>query len=184
MNTISITQIINNFKKFDREFWLAYKALEQIMDPILFEECKMKMLKSKKVDSVILSNVNLEEFECKKQEIDLEWKQENEEAKRVGTAIHDLIRTQLIGGESIKSEFQVIGKLSTEEFDNAQEGLFVEHRLEFPIEEFVVIGVPDLIKIDKGLVHIIDWKSNKKGIRFKSNYDLAAKKTRRLKYPL
>ena len=51
MNTISVTQIINNFKKFDREFWLSYKALEQLMAPEAFEACKMKMLKSKKVDS-------------------------------------------------------------------------------------------------------------------------------------
>jgi hypothetical protein len=95
-----------------------------------------------------------------------------------------LIRTQLIGGESIQSDFQVTGRLATEEFLQAQDGLFVENRLEFPVEEFTVIGIPDLVKIEKGLVHIIDWKTSKKGIRFKSNYDLAAKKTRRLKFPL
>ena len=98
MNTISVTQIINNFKKFDREFWLSYKALEQLMAPEAFEACKMKMLKGKKVDSTILSQVNLEEFELKRLEIDAEWRKENEESKQQGTAIHDLIRTQLIGG--------------------------------------------------------------------------------------
>lgn len=184
MNTISVTQIINNFKKFDREFWLSYKALEQLLSPEAFDECKMKMLKSKKIDSMILSQVNIEEFELKKLEIDAEWIKENEEAKQQGIAIHDLIRTQLIGGQSIKSDFNVIGNLATDEFSTAQEGLFVENRLELPIDDFIIIGIPDLIKIENGVVHCWDWKTSKKGIRFKSNYDLAAKKTRRLKFPL
>ena len=184
MNTISVTQIINNFKKFDREFWLSYKALEQLMPAEAFEACKMKMLKSKKVDSTILAQINLEEFELKRLEIDAEWRKENEEAKRQGTAIHDLIRTQLIGGNSIKSDFNVIGNLATDEFLNAKEGLFVENRLELPIEEFVIIGIPDLVKIENGVVHCWDWKTSKKGIRFKSNYDLSAKKNRKLKFPL
>jgi hypothetical protein len=184
MNTISVTQIINNFKKFDREFWLSYKALEQLMPPEAFEACKMKMLKSKKVDSAILSQVDLEEFELKRLEIDAEWRKENEEAKQQGTAIHDLIRTQLIGGNSIKSDFNVIGNLATDEFLNAKEGLFVENKLELPVEEFVIIGIPDLVKIENGVVHCWDWKTSKKGIRFKSNYDLAAKKNRKLKFPL
>ena len=174
MKTISVTQIINNFKKFDREFWLSYKALEQLMAPEAFEACKMKMLKSKKVDSTILSQVNLEEFELKRLEIDAEWRKENEEAKQQGTAIHDLIRTQLIGGNSIKSDFNVIGNLATDEFLNAQEGLFVENRLELPIEDFVIIGIPDLVKIEKKMMEL----SNKE---FQvSHYDLTKEEAKKL----
>jgi hypothetical protein len=113
MKTISVTQVINNFKKFDREFWLSYKALEAVMPPVVFDECKMKLLKSKRIDQSILSLVNVEEFELKKLEIDAEWKAENEEAKATGTAIHTLIQEKLTGNiDSVCSDFGISGELS------------------------------------------------------------------------
>lgn len=63
MNTLSVTQIINGFKKFDREFWLSYKALERVMPPEVFEQYKMKILKSKKLDSVVMAQVDLDAFQ-------------------------------------------------------------------------------------------------------------------------
>lgn len=66
----------------------------------------------------------------------------------------------------------------------ASEGLFSEQRLELPIEDFTIVGIPDVIHIKDGVVSIVDWKTSKKGIRFKSNYDMAAKKTKKMKFPL
>ena len=184
MNTLSVTQIINGFKKFDREFWLSYKALEQVMPPEVFEQYKMKILKSKKLDSVVMAQVDLEAFQQAKNQIDEEWKKENEEAKQQGTAIHEFIHQQLELGTPILSSFHIVQPLATQEFMQASEGLFSEQRLELPIEDFTIVGIPDVIHIKDGVVSIVDWKTSKKGIRFKSNYDMAAKKTKKMKFPL
>jgi hypothetical protein len=42
-----------------------------------------------------------------------------------------------------------------------------------PIDEFTIIGIPDVIEINDGVVNLIDWKTAKKGIKFKSHYDMA-----------
>lgn len=67
---------------------------------------------------------------------------------------------------------------------SATSGFFTEQRLELPFEDYIIIGIPDVIQIENGIVNILDWKTNRKGIRFKSMYDVSANKTKKLKYPL
>lgn len=185
MNNISVTQIINNFKKFDREFWLAYKALEAVMDPMLFDECKTLLLKSKRVDASILEKVDVKAYNLKKDEIDAEWKAENEESKRLGTEIHELIRLKLASNaDEAKKEFGITGELLDTELLIAESGVFVEKRLELEIDSFNMIGVPDVIQIEDGVVNLIDWKTAKKGIKFKSHYDMALNQNKKMLYPL
>jgi hypothetical protein len=55
----------------------------------------------------------------------------------------------------------------------AGSGIFIEKRLELEIDSFNMIGIPDVIQIEDGVVNLIDWKTAKKGIKFKSHYDMA-----------
>ena len=50
MTNLSVTGIIRNYHYFDREFWLSYKALEAVMNPVEWNYIKMTLLKSKRID--------------------------------------------------------------------------------------------------------------------------------------
>lgn len=185
MNTISVTQVINNFKKFDREFWLSYKALEAVMPSELFNEQKLLILKSKRIDNTVLSLVDIEQFNLKKAEIDAEWREESEEAKSTGNEVHEMIRLSLTNNpEKTKEEFGIIGDLVETELLTTQHGVFVEKRLELEVDPFIMVGIPDIIHIDNGVVNLIDWKTAKKGIKFKSHYDMALNQNKKMLYPL
>lgn len=184
MNTISVTQIINNFKKFDREFWLAYKALEVVMPTELFAQHKTLILKSKRVDTSILDLVDIEQYELAKAEIDAQWKAENEESKRLGVEVHQMMQSILADNEADKIAFGIQGVMAGSDFMKASEGVFIEQRLELPIDEFTIIGIPDVIEINDGVVNLIDWKTAKKGIKFKSHYDMALNQNKKMLYPL
>ena len=187
MTNISVTGILREYKSFSRDFWLQYKALEAIMQPEAWNNVKLQLLRTKRIDDKILSLVNAEEFEVKKQEIDLEWKQKNEEAKQTGINVHEAIKDALIidYDRAIK-EYRLEGKLqSPDVFLTATSGLFPEQRMEIAVDDDVtLIGIADMISIKDGVVNCLDWKTDEEGIKFKSRYDMAKKSSKRLKYPL
>lgn len=187
MTNISVTGILREYKSFSRDFWLQYKALEAIMQPELWNNVKMQLLRTKRIDEKILSLVDPTEFEVKKQEIDLEWKQKNEEAKQTGIAVHEAIRDALIVDyPNAVKKYRLDGELrSPDLFLTATSGLFPEHRMELLVDEDVtLIGIADMITIKDGVVNCIDWKTDEEGIKFKSRYDMSKKSTKRLKYPM
>ena len=187
MTNISVTGILREYKSFSRDFWLQYKALEAIMQPEAWNNVKLQLLRTKRIDDKILSLVNAEEFEVKKQEIDLEWKQKNEEAKQTGINVHEAIKDALIidYDRAIK-EYRLEGALqSPDVFLTATSGLFPEQRMEIAVDDAVtLIGIADMISIKDGVVNCLDWKTDEEGIKFKSRYDMAKKSSKRLKYPL
>lgn len=187
MTNISVTGILREYKSFSRDFWLQYKALEAIMQPEAWNNVKLQLLRTKRIDDKILSLVNTEEFEVKKQEIDLEWKQKNEEAKQTGINVHEAIKDALIiDYDRAVKEYRLEGKLqSPDVFLTATSGLFPEQRMEIAVDEDVtLIGIADMISIKDGVVNCLDWKTDEEGIKFKSRYDMAKKSSKRLKYPL
>lgn len=187
MTNISVTGILRDYKSFSRDFWLQYKALEAIMQPEAWNNVKLQLLRTKRIDDKILSLVNAEEFEVKKQEIDLEWKQKNEEAKQTGINVHEAIKDALIiDYDRAVKEYRLEGKVqSPEVFLTAPSGLFPEQRMEIAVDEDVtLIGIADMISIKDGVVSCLDWKTDEEGIKFKSRYDMAKKSSKRLKYPL
>ena len=187
MTNISVTGILREYKSFSRDFWLQYKALEAIMQPELWNNVKMQLLRTKRIDEKILSLVDYTEFKVKKQEIDLEWKQKNEEAKQTGIAVHDAIKNALVTDyDNAVKEYRLEGPLqSSDLFLTATSGLFPEHRMELLVDEDVtLIGIADMITIKDGVVNCIDWKTDDDGIKFKSRYDMAKKSSKRLCYPL
>lgn len=93
LNKISVTNIINSYHCFDREFWLSYKALEAVMPKPEFENIKLSILKSKKIDNKYIQKYK-DSYELKVTEIDTDWKIENEEDKNNGIAVHEMIRNK------------------------------------------------------------------------------------------
>lgn len=187
MINLAVTNIVNNYHTFEREFWLSYKAIEAVMDPIKWEYYKTILLKSKRIDQKILNEINIDEYEQKRAEIDADWKQRNEEAKQAGTAVHEMIHNELVTDIfAARRDFQLDGELqSTDIFLMAQGGLFPEQRMEWKLDDdYQLVGIADLISIHDGTFDLIDWKTDEDGIKFKSRFDMAKKHVKKMKYPL
>ena len=187
MTNISVTGILREYKSFSRDFWLQYKALEALIPEVEWGNVKIQLLKTKRIDDKILQLVDPVEFEAKKQEIDLEWKQKNEEAKQTGITVHEAIRDALIVDfPNAVKKYRLEGELrSPDLFLTASSGLFPEQRMELLVDDDVnLIGIADMISIKDGIVNCIDWKTDEEGIKFKSRYDMSKKSTKRLKYPM
>lgn len=187
MINISVTGILREYKSFSRDFWLQYKALEALIPEVEWGNVKMQLLKTKRIDDKILQLVDPVDFEVKKQEIDLEWKQKNEEAKQTGITVHEAIRDALIVDfPNAVKKYRLEGELrSPDLFLTASSGLFPEQRMELLVDDEVnLIGIADMISIKDGIVNCIDWKTDEDGIKFKSRYDMSKKSTKRLKYPM
>lgn len=188
MANIGVTNLISQYHFFEREFWLSYKALEQVVDPIKWNEMKMTLLKSKRIDDKIFLSVSREEYEKKKSEIDSEWKQKNDAAKATGTALHEKIHNMLVtDANSCKTSFGIPTDqykiCATEEFLNSN-GLFPEFRIEIPLDEtYLLVGIADLIIKDGNNIQIIEYKTDDK-IEQHSHFDMAKKKKKTMKYPL
>ena len=188
MINLSVTGIIKDYHVFSREFWLSYKAIEAVIDPIKWESIKIPLLKSKKIDEKILSMVNIEEYNLKRAEIDQEWIQKNEEAKNRGNVMHEQLHNMLITDLSgCKSTFgiptDIYKVMKTEQF-KACDGLFPEFRMEVKLDDDItLIGIADLIIKDGSTIKIIDYKTDDK-IERDSHFDLAKKKKKCMKYPL
>ena len=184
---LSVTGILHNYKTFSRDFWLQYKALEAVMDPFLFDNIKLKLQKSKRIDPKYLENIDIAEFEQKKFEIDADWRQKSEEAKAVGTSVHEMIHnmlcTDLQGCRKYGIPTDQYKVEANENFLNSN-GLFPEFRMEVKLDEdYTLIGIADLIIKEGNKVKIVDFKTADK-IEMKSRYELSKKKKSSFKYPI
>lgn len=187
MNNLSVTGIVNSYHTFEREFWLSYKALEAIMNPMLFNTIKVNLLKSKRIDPKYFYMVDVNEYELKKSEIDAEWKQKSEESKKAGSDVHEMIRNEFVTNLfQAQQDFQVQGELQVPDtFLMSEGGIFPEQRMELELDpEYLLVGIADLVNIHDGQFDIIDWKTDEDGIKFKSHFDVAKKHAKKMKYPL
>ena len=187
MTNLSVTGVVHSLHYFEREFWLTYKTLEAMTPPEKWNDTKMFLLKTKKIDDKCFENIDREQFEINKSLLDAEWKRKNEESKATGIAVHEMIRNELATDIfAARRDFGLEGDVqSNDVFLMSEGGLFPEQRMEIPLdEEFQLVGIADLISIKDGIVTIIDWKTDEDGIKFKSYYDVAKKHGKKLKYPL
>lgn len=187
MTNLSVTGVVNSLHYFEREFWLTYKTLEAMMTPEEWNNTKMYLLKSKKIDDKCFEHIDKNLYEINKAALDAEWKKKNEESKATGTAVHEMIRNELATDIfTARKEFGLEGEVqSNDVFLMSEGGLFPEQRMEIPLdEEFKLVGIADLVSIKDGVVTIIDWKTDEDGIKFKSHYDVAKKHGKKLKYPM
>ena len=188
MTNLSVTGIIHSYHCFEREFWLSYKTLEAMMSPADWNDTKMYLLKSKRIDDKCFEHIDRAQYEINRAALDADWKKKNEESKATGIAAHEMIRNELATDIfAARRDFGVEGEVQSNDiFMMSDGGLFPEQRMELPLdEEYQLVGIADLISIHKdGTVDIIDWKTDEDGIRFKSYYDMAKKHAKKLKYPM
>lgn len=187
MINLSVTGIIRNYHCFEREFWLSYKALEMVMAPNEWENVKMMLLKSKRIDEKLLNKIDRNQYELKKAEIDAEWKQKNEDAKVTGIAtheyLHNLLCTDLASCKAYGIPTDIYQVIQTEKFMESS-GLFPEFRMEVKLDdEYLLVGIADLIIKDGNKIKIIDYKTDEK-IDRDSHFDISKKKKKCMKYPL
>lgn len=88
---ISVTTLIGKFEQpFNKDFWSSYKALEKLLDKDVWKEEKKSLLKTKRFNKEILVAHEIDEnlFNKTKEEILVEWEENNRIACERGTKIH------------------------------------------------------------------------------------------------
>lgn len=179
---LSVVNLINDYHVFDRDFWLGYKTLEKLHPD--FNDIKMSLLKTKKINAKFLEGV--ENFEVEKALLEAEWKQKSEEAKTQGINTHKYIQDLLkVDPDTCRHEFQLSEYQVSKDLLNASNAIFIEHRLEVPLDEnHVLVGVPDCFVIHDGQIDIKDWKCLDSAPKFKSMYEVSKHSSKKMKYPL
>lgn len=179
---LSVVNLINDYHVFDRDFWLGYKTLEKLHPD--FNDIKMSLLKTKKINAKFLEGV--ENFEVEKALLEAEWKQKSEEAKTQGINTHKYIQDLLkVDPDTCRHEFQLSEYSVSKDLLNASNAMFIEHRLEVPLDEnHVLVGVPDCFVIHDGQIDIKDWKCLDSAPKFKSMYEVSKHSSKKMKYPL
>ena len=164
----SVTTIIEKFgQPFDKEFWSAYKALQELLTPDAWAIEKKSLLASKKFDKALLQvhNISENDFNRIQQNILDSWAEENRKSCERGTKIHaDLENSFYKKKKNIDiSKYQIGGVFECRkdytdlDLENAVYPEYLIHRVT-PDGELCIAGQIDLL-VKKGN-HIIigDWK--------------------------
>lgn len=188
---ISVTTLIEKFgQSFDKEFWSAYKALEQLLNADYFKIEKKRLLDTKKFDkSYYLKTYNLDEtkFNSTQQDILDKWQLENSKSCERGTAIHAGIEQGFLdSGICELQKYGLGGKFNVRAGDvplDEEKGVYPEYLIHVDDGDLHLAGQIDLLIKDGEDIYIYDWKTNKE-IKTKSAFDTKTKSTIKMKYPL
>lgn len=185
MNKLSVTNIINQYRVFDQDFWLSYKTLEKIHPN--FDNIKMSILKAKRIVDKHLEGIDLQIYETEKALLKAEWDAKNKEAKENGSNVHEMIRNMFCTDlYSVKTNLGINteGYQVQDKFLETESGIFNELRVEIPLsEDYLLVGIIDCVIKNGNNLEIIEWKTDEK-ISFKSIFEVSAKHNKKLKYPL
>ena len=190
---ISVTTLIHRFTQpFDKEFWSAYKALEQLIPKENWTIEKKSLLNSKKFDKSILELYNIVENDFNKTQQDIldSWDEENRKSCERGTKIHADIENSFYKNpkDIALQKFGIGGKFECKkdypELD-LEYGVYPEYLIYRESDDGIlrIAGQVDLIVKSGNEIYIIDHKTNKK-IEQKAGYNTATKATAKMKYPL
>ena len=190
---ISVTTLIHRFTQpFDKEFWSAYKALEQLIPKENWTIEKKSLLNSKKFDKSILELYNIVENDFNKTQQDIldSWDEENRKSCERGTKIHADIENSFYKNpkDIALQKFGIGGKFECKkdypELD-LEYGVYPEYLIYRESDDGIlrIAGQVDLIVKSGNEIYIIDHKTNKK-IEQKAGYNTATKSTAKMKYPL
>lgn len=133
-----------------------------MMSPADWNETKMFLLRSKRIDDKCFKHIDRNQYEINRAALDAEWKKKNEDSKAAGIAVHEMIRNELTNDIfAARRDFGVEGEACVKSPDQfmSNEGLYPEFRMELPLDdEFKLIGVADLIIKQNNNVTIVDYK--------------------------
>ena len=192
MKCVSATTLIHHFAQpFDSVFWSCVKALEALITPEEFASIKEELYRKKKFDEKFVTKFKIqpEIFIQKKYEILDAWKQKNEEACERGTRIHKIHEDLHLKGTT--PEIQKLGlggsfKLNTSnKVAPHEDGIYPEllmHRISDD-GKLKIAGQADLIIIENGNIHILDYKTNAE-IKKSSYFNPTTKQRQMMQYPL
>lgn len=165
---ISVTTLIHKFEPpFDKEFWSAYKAIEQLVEPDYWKQIRKELLSTKTVDDKLLIgyNINVDAFNAAQQNILDGWQKENIASTNRGSKIHsDLehsfykqktdisLKKYGLGGKFVCIE----GKTELD----LENGIYPEYLIyyESPDGKVNLAGQIDLLVKEGNSFSIIDWK--------------------------
>jgi hypothetical protein len=190
---ISVTTLIHRFTQpFDKEFWSAYKALEQLIPKDSWVTEKRSLLNTKKFDKSILDVYDISEntFNEVQQNILDEWDEENRKSCERGTKIHSEIENSFYNhpNDITLQKFGIGGKFQCKKDYNELDleyGVYPEYLIYRDSDDGVlrIAGQIDLIIKSGNEIVLCDHKTNKK-IDLKGGFNTSTKSTAKMKYPL
>lgn len=165
---ISVTTLIHKFEPpFDKEFWSAYKAVEQLVQPDYWRLIKKELLNSKSVTPQLLKgyDIDINDFNAVQQNILDSWQKENLASTTRGSKIHaDLEHSFYTQKTDISlKKYGVGGKFvciqGKTELD-LESGIYPEYLIyyESPDGKLNLAGQIDLLVKEGNSFSIIDWK--------------------------
>ena len=190
---ISVTTLIERYAQpFDKNFWSAYKALEQLLPADAWGIEKKSLLDTHKFDKELLDIYNIQETDFNKvqQGILDEWDKTNRESCDRGTKIHAKIEQSMydMGANVTLKKFGVGGKFTCDKGRtdlDLENGVYPEYLISYSSEDELLrlAGQIDLLAISGDKFWILDWKTNKE-IKQKSGFNTQTKSTAKMLYPL
>lgn len=162
---VSVTTMIHEYTNpFDSAFWSSYKALEALCEPEIFEIIKPKLLQTKRFNKSIIDklDIDLDEFNNKKQEILESYALENKKSCEYGTKVHADIENALYGRDpGTLKKFGLGGKLQVFKGKYTLDlgtGIYPEFMLSYRDGDFLLCGQIDLLAVDGNDIIILDHK--------------------------
>ena len=165
---ISVTTLIHKFEPpFDKDFWSAYKALQQIIQPDYWKLASKELLTRKAVDDKFLAayDVDKDDFNCVQQNILDSWQKENLASTDRGSKIHaDLEHSFYKQKKDISlQKYGLGGKFVCDEGRtelDLENGIYPEYLIHYdsPDGNIHLAGQIDLLVREGDSFSIIDWK--------------------------
>lgn len=190
---ISVTTLIERYAQpFDKNFWSAYKALEQLIPSNSWGIEKKSLLATHKFDKEILNVYNISESEFNKVQQNLidEWDKTNKESCERGSKIHAKLEQSMydMGANVTLKKFGVGGKFTCSKGHTAldiENGVYPEYLISYTSEDKLLrlAGQIDLLVISGNTFYILDWKTNKE-LKMKSGFNTQTKSSTKMLYPL
>jgi len=190
---ISVTTLIDKFvQPFDKDFWSAYKAIEQITTSTIWKSIKPTLLKTKQFDDSLLEQYHISKYEFNKakQEVLDQWKKKNDESKILGTKTHALFENTMYKkkkGISLK-KFEIGGTFECRKDYtdlDLEEAIYPEYLIHYisPDNMFCLAGQIDLLVKKGNHIVIGDYKTCEK-IEQKSYYNKETRSSVKMKFPV
>ncbi len=165
---ISVTTLIHKFEPpFDKDFWSAYKAVEQIIQPDYWKYIRKDLLAVKACTPKLLESydISIDDFNKVQQNILDGWQKEGFAATQRGTELHANLENSFYaqGTDISLQKYGVGGKFTCvkgkTDFD-LENGLYPEYLIHYESNDgkLCLAGQIDLLAKEGNQFSIIDWK--------------------------
>lgn len=165
---ISVTTLIHKFEPpFDKEFWSAYKAIEQLVEPDYWKQIRKELLATKTCTPKLLAgyDISIDDFNAVQQNILDSWQKENLASTQRGSKIHSDLEHSFYAQKTDISlqKYGLGGKFVCVEGKtelDLENGIYPEYLIyyESPDGKLSLAGQIDLLVKEGNSFSIIDWK--------------------------